>query len=176
MLQQMFKRFFAARAFHLYKQHLEQAGSAAVFVTHCHDGADMRMRPDKRTSHEDQFVQMLPALQIPNRSRYSKVQDHSVRINFKHESMKLLTELIALDDKSAASVASSTIAVMDQALSSILSPEETPSPSSQQKVTIVHCLTGDAIPMNIAAARIVLHSYLSNSQYKPIVRYRLVLV
>ena len=87
---------------------------------------------------------------LPKRGRASKVQLHVLRLAVGHHRHEIPTELEALGDKSAGTIATSLEGVRRNTLRDIL-PEIDAGP----EIWVTHLLIGDAIPTNDAAARVI---------------------
>ena len=113
----------------------------AVTLAHIQDEADIRLRSgDARDGPS-----------MPRRGRASKVQLHVVRLGVAHYRREIPTELEALGDKTAGTIATSLEGVMRGVLKDVL-PTIT---CRGVEIWAIHLLIGDAIPTNDAAARVI---------------------
>ena len=112
------------------------------FVTHIHDEAIMRLRST---------LAGLP--HHVARARYTKVQNNVVRIHLDGETFEWYTELQALAEKSAPTVAQAILQVIKEIIQTARSCRHQ---ASTSRLRVIHMLTGDAIPTNLAAAKHVL--------------------
>ena len=134
-----------------------------VHVTHVQDEADLRLLTSDAGSRPD----------LPRRSRSSKVQCHVVLLQVKGRVWELPTELEALGDKSAKTLATSFERLLLTWIPALVPPPE----CSQRRpevgpamrnhrhpeVWLVHCLVGDGIPTNQAAAKLLWATALANT-------------
>ena len=120
------------------------AAFAPVFFLHVQDEADIRLRSaDARDG---------PAM--PSRSRASKVQQHVLTIFAAGGQVDVPTELEALGDKTAATLATSFERLLRSVVASVL-PAATAQPQARPEVWVVHVLMGDGIGANEAAAKVL---------------------
>ena len=113
---------------------------APIFVTHIHDEALMRLR-----SHIPSFYQHI------HRARYTKVQNNFVSVSIAEEKFEWFCELQALADKTAPTIALAILEVIRNILQTVC-----PSRDGANIRRVLHLLTGDAIPTNLADSRFVL--------------------
>ena len=134
-----------------------------VHVTHVQDEADLRLLTSDAGSRPD----------LPRRSRSSKVQCHVVLLQVKGRVWELPTELEALGDKSAKTLATSFERLLLTWIPALVPPPECshrrpevgPAMRSHRhpEVWLVHCLVGDGIPTNQAAAKLLWATALANT-------------
>jgi hypothetical protein len=143
----------------------------AVLVTHVQDEAEIRIL----TGHARDGPQ------IPRRQRASKVQSHVMEIVCKGRCIKIPTELEALGDKKAPTLATLLEGLLRLKITPVLQPPaQTGACSSHRRKTcpitwVVHILIGDAIPTNEAAAKLLL-SMVRQRPLGPNSKYFLVLL
>ena len=133
-----------------------------VHVTYIQDEADLRLLTSDAGSRPD----------LPRRSRSSKVQVHVVLLQVKGRVWELPTELEALGDKSAKTLATSFERLLLTWIPALVPPpggshrrpEVWPAMCSHRRpeVWLVHCLVGDGIPTNQAAAKLLWATALAN--------------
>ena len=127
-----------------------------VTLVHVQDEADMRLRSgDAREA------------KLPRRGRASKVQLHVLRCAVGHYDQEIPTELEALGDKSASTLATSLEMLMRKTIKDILPQVDHNEADSTllgrlPEIWVTHLLIGDAIPTNDAAARVVWSSVLQH--------------
>ena len=121
-----------------------------VHVTHVQDEADLRLLTSDAGSRPD----------LPRRSRSSKVQCHVVLLQVKGRVWELPTELEALGDKSAKTLATSFERLLLTWIPALVPPPE--GSHRRPEVWLVHCLVGDGIPTNQAAAKLLWATALAN--------------
>ena len=150
------------------------AGAPALLcaaLLHIHDEASLRLR-----SSDDNGA-------MPSRSRSSKVQQHSVFVQTlgQEGSLRFLTELDALSNKSAVVLANSlhkvlrdAAAVVGKAFSESAAVRQE-SAALRQRPWLMHILVSDGLGTNEAAAKIVLSWILANPLPNDL-RYFVVLV
>ena len=121
-----------------------------VTLVHVQDEADMRLRSgDARDA------------KLPTRGRASKVQLHVLRLAVGHHEREIPTELEALGDKSARTLATSFERLIRNTIIRDILPQvyeeadRTLLGRGLPTIWITHLLIGDAIPTNEAAARIL---------------------
>ena len=137
---------------------------AFVFLKHCQDECDARMRSgDPRDGPN-----------LPRRGRASKVQQHVLRLAVGCRERDVPSELEALGDKTAGTLATSFERVLRD-MASKLWPKQVPGGPKDPETWFVHVLVGDGINTNEAAAKI-LWSCLSATPLSPNVRYFLILL
>ena len=129
-----------------------------VHVTHVQDEADLRLLTSDAGSRPD----------LPRRSRSSKVQCHVFLLQVKGRVWELPTELEALGDKSAKTLATSFERLLLTWIPALVPPPEgshrRPLGSDRRsEVWLVHCLVGDGIPTNQAAAKLLWATALANT-------------
>ena len=145
-------------------------GFAPCYVVQVQDEADIAIR-----SREDD------GLDVIRRSRASKVQQSAVCFHDEHGSLDIPTELEALGDKTAATLATSFELLMRSVASNVLNLPAAgggslhPAAKQPPEVWLFHVLVGDGIATNEAAAK-RLWQCLQDRGLGPRVRYLLVLV
>lgn len=115
-------------------------GAVPLVLLHVHDEASMRLR-----SRIDPFQAK------PSRSRSSKIQQHAITVHIGEHKVGVLSELEALLDKSAGTLATS----LDRALRQVcdaLAMRDAHGP----EIWVVHIIVGDGVATNEAASRRVL--------------------
>ena len=123
----------------------KRAGFAPIFLVHVQDEADIRLR-----SGEDD------GLPIPRRSRSSKVQANVVELVTLSGGLEIPTELDALGDKTAATLATSFERLVRYVADGVLpaSNDNTEPPAiSEPEIWLFHILVGDGIATNLKAAK-----------------------
>jgi hypothetical protein len=145
-------------------------GFAPCYVVQVQDEADIHIR-----SREDD------GLGVIRRSRASKVQQSAVCFHDEHGSLDIPTELEALGDKTAATLATSFEGLVRSVASNVLNLPAAGGgslhPAAQQppEVWLFHVLVGDGIATNEAAAK-RLWQCLQDHGLGPRIRYLLLLV
>jgi hypothetical protein len=133
---------------------------AVLTLTHIQDEADIRLRSgDARDGPK-----------MPRRGRASKVQLHVVTLATGFFRREIPTELEALGDKTAGTLATVLEGTMRGILRGVL-----PNKQSGPEIWVVHMLIGDAVPTNGAAAKLM----WASAKHIPIgerVRYFLLVV
>ena len=115
-----------------------------VALLHVQDEARLRLRSAE------------PADTAPARSRSSKVRQHALWMHVASIAAPLLTELDALADKTAATIATSLLATLRGVASSTASVLVEKRDARHTDLWFLHVLVGDGIGTNEAAARRVL--------------------
>ena len=143
-------------AAHLRSCSMAQRPFLPVTLVHVQDEADMRLRSgDARDA------------KLPTRGRASKVQLHVLRLAVGHHVHEIPTELEALGDKSASTLATSFERLMRNTTRDIL-PQVDHNEAERTllgrvpEIWVTHLLIGDAIPTNDAAARVLWASVNEN--------------
>ena len=90
---------------------------------------------------------------LPRRGRASKVQLHVVRLAVGHLRQEIPTELEALGDKTANTLATSLEAVLRETLQEVLPANDTG--TSLPEIWVISLLIGGDIPTNGAASRVI---------------------
>ena len=119
-----------------------------VVLVHVQDEADLRLLTSDPSSRPG----------LPRRSRSSKVQLHVVQLRCKGKAFPLPQELEALADKGAGTLATSLLGVLKTwtpTLKAALPQAAACRRSSPIEIWLTHCLVGDGIPTNEAAAKIL---------------------
>ena len=80
---------------------------------------------------------------------------HATRLRCRGQEFRLPQELEALADKSARTLATSLLGVLQTWLPPLLAALSEAAAGSRTELWFLHCLTGDAIPTNEAAAKIL---------------------
>ena len=143
-------------AAHLRSCSMAQRPFLPVTLVHVQDEADMRLRSgDARDA------------KLPTRGRASKVQLHVLRLAVGHHVHEIPTELEALGDKSASTLATSFERLMRNTTRDILTQvdhneAERTLLGRVPEIWVTHLLIGDAIPTNDAAARVLWASVNEN--------------
>ena len=134
-----------------------------VTLVHVQDEADMRLRSgDARDA------------KLPTRGRASKVQLHVLRLAVGHHEREIPTELEALGDKTASTLATSLERLMRNTIRDTFPEvdlnlaERTRLGRVPPEIWLTHWLIGDAIPTNDAAARVLWASVQENPLGQPI--------
>ena len=153
---EMFVRMVKSKTRDTVAAHLRSCSMARqpfllVTLVHVQDEADMRLRSgDARDA------------KLPTRGRASKVQLHVLRLAVGHHEREIPTELEALGDKSASTLATSLERLMRNTIRDIL-PQVDHNEAErtllgrvpEPEIWVTHVLIGDAIPTNDAAARVL---------------------
>ena len=108
---------------------------------------------------------------VPNRSRASKVQQNVLTIIGGTDRTNVATELEALGDKTAATLATSFERLLRSVCSRILTQPQ----AGSAETWIFHMLVGDGIPTNEAAAKLLL-ACIAQKALAPGTRYLLMVV
>ena len=117
----------------------------SVQMLHVQDEADMRMLTVDASSRPG----------LPRRARTSKVQFHSLTLRCRGREFLLPQELEALADKTARTLATSLLGVLRTWLPSLLVAVPAAAARKTTELWFLHCLIGDGIPTNEAAAKIL---------------------
>ena len=129
------------------------SASNSVHVCHIHDEALMRLRS-----------------QLPNlpehirRARYSKVQNNVVRVFVDRVEFNVFCELQALERKDKQSIGLALLQVVQPLLVTLAQAGNKGEPKG---LRFIHLLTGDAIPTNLAAAKIILEELRKVARQSP---------
>ena len=121
---------------------------AAIHLIHIQDEADLRLRSNDARDGP----------RMPRRSRASKVQQHVVTIVASHRRSEIPTEMEALGDKTAATLATVFEALLRRTIAAVTASASTTDLGShrrQPRTWIVHYLVGDGINTNEAAAKLL---------------------
>ena len=120
-----------------------------VILLHVQDEAELRLLSSDSSSRPG----------LPRRSRTSKVQLHVVRLLCKRKEFQLPQELQALQDKSAATLATSFLSVLQTWMTTVKAalPKAAAYKGSRspKEIWFTHCLVGDGIATNEAAAKLL---------------------
>ena len=119
-----------------------------LFISHVQDEADIRLLTSNPGS----------APGLPRRSRSSKVQVNVVHLRVQGRSWALPHELEALADKSAPVLATCFERLVQAWLAALVPPQAGGRGGSfrhNPEIWMLHCLIGDGIPTNVAAAKIL---------------------
>ena len=94
---------------------------------------------------------------LPRRSRTSKVQLHVVRLICKRKEFPLPQELEALQDKTVATLATSFLSVLQTWMTTVKAalPKAAACDGLPKEIWFTHCLVGDGIATNEAAAKLL---------------------
>jgi hypothetical protein len=133
---------------HIVQAKHDAAKFAALFLLHIQDEADLRLRSGEACDGP----------RVPRRSRASKVQQHVVSVHVGHRDWEIPTEMEALGDKSAKTLATSFESLLRQVLDGILPTmggDSQPQSAHDPEIWVFHVLVGDGIPTNEAAAKIL---------------------
>ena len=118
-----------------------------VILLHVQDEAELRLLSSDSSSRPG----------LPRRSRTSKVQLHVVRLLCKRKEFQLPQELQALQDKSAPTLATSLLSVLKTWMPTVQAalPKAAAHKGSRspKEIWFTHCLVGDGIATNEAAAK-----------------------
>ena len=117
----------------------------SVQLFHIQDEADIRMLTVDASSRPG----------LPRRARTSKVQFHATTLRCRGQEFRLPQELEALADKSARTLATSLLGVLQTWIPTLLAALPEAAAGTSTELWFLHCLTGDAIPTNEAAAKIL---------------------
>jgi len=157
--------FAAARTYvdnHLASAMHEKRAFATITLAHVQDEADLRLRSgDARDG---------PIL--PRRGRASKVQLHVVTLVAGHRRREVPTEMEALGDKTAKTLATSLEAVLRRVAEGVICTDRD---MRGPEIWFTHILVGDGIGTNEAAAKL-LWACVQQSPLGRLVRYFLLLV
>eukprot|EP00959_Pyramimonas_sp_CCMP1952_P001988 40833-Pyramimonas_sp.AAC.1 len=141
--------------------HAGPVGERLVALVHVQDEAAMKVKS---------FIPSSPNLSL---GRYSKINNHVLRASFPRkadalvrDALPVFTELHALAQKNAATIAESIIRAAGAAIDAMLRGR----PGVVLK--IVHIIVGDAVPTNEAACKRVLHHF----RQVPGLQYSMILV
>ena len=158
---EMFVRMVKSKTRDAVAAHLRSCSMARrpflpVTLVHVQDEADMRLRSgDARDA------------KLPTRGRASKVQLHVLRLAAGHHDHEIPTELEALGDKSASTLATSLERLTRNTIRDIFpqldhNEAEHTVLGRVPEIWVIHLLIGDAIPTNDAAARVLWASVKEN--------------
>ena len=115
--------------------------SLPLVLCHLHDEAALRLRS---------FDASLGQRRI--RSRSSKIQNNVLRMHIGRDAFEILTDLQPLLKKDGPSI---TQALIDT-VAEVLKHVEEATVKEQSEIRLLHVLTGDGVPTNLAAARFLL--------------------
>ena len=87
-----------------------------VYLAHIHDGADLRARSKSQSLSSDACLTMPRFASHMSRSRTSKIQNQKLDIHFGHDSFPWHSELQAMEDKTAASIATTIVSLISDVL------------------------------------------------------------
>eukprot|EP00959_Pyramimonas_sp_CCMP1952_P170163 3555077-Pyramimonas_sp.AAC.1 len=144
-----------------------------VYLVHVHDGADLRLRSQSAAQLGDVHMALPRTSLRMSRSRSSSVQNHCLKISFAGETYPWFTDLHALENKSAAIIATSVIRVVSAAVSALL--RDSAVLLGGRQVRFVHLCTADAAFANEAAMRIVALFFMQDFELANRITYRLIL-
>ena len=113
-----------------------------VILLHVQDEAELRLLSSDPSSRPG----------LPRRSRTSKVQLHVVRLLCKRKEFQLPQELEALQDKTAATLATSFLSVLQTWMTTVNAALPK---AAANEIWFTHCLVGDGITTNEAAAKLL---------------------
>ena len=122
-----------------------------VILLHVQDEAELRLLSSDSSSRPG----------LPRRSRTSKVQLHVVRLLCKRKEFQLPQELQALQDKSAPTLATSLLSVLKMWMPTVqaalprAAAHKGNGSGSPKEIWFTHCLVGDGIATNEAAAKLL---------------------
>ena len=159
---EMFVRMVKSKVRDTVAAHLRSCSKARrpflpVTLVHVQDEADIRLRSGDARDAE-----------LPRRGRASKVQLHVLRLAVGHHQHEIPTELEALGDKTAGTLATSFENLMRNTIRDTLPEvdlnlaERTLLGRVPPEIWVTHWLIGDAIPTNDAAARVLWASVQEN--------------
>ena len=129
------------------------AAVPTVYLSHEHDGADLRARSKSSAQASNASITMPRHAMHMSRSRASKIQNQKLDVHVGMESLPWYSEMQAMEDKTAASIATTIISLISDALRAIVS--SCIPLLSGTKVRVLHLCTGDATNSNEAALRLV---------------------
>ncbi len=115
--------------------------SLPLVLCHLHDEAALRLRS---------FDASLGQRRI--RSRSSKIQNNVLRMHIGRDAFEILTDLQPLLKKDGPSIAQALIDTVAEVLKHV----EEATVKEQSEIRLLHVLTGDGVPTNLAAARFLL--------------------
>ena len=149
---EMYKEMSFTSARGLVGTHLASAkGPDAVRafqLVHVQDEADIRLRSSEAREGPS----------VPRRGRASKVQSHVVTLVAGGQRREIPTELDALGDKTAPTLATSLEAILRRVVVGVLPQSSAHCSSAREEeveVWMMHILIGDGIPTNLAAAKLM---------------------
>ena len=120
-----------------------------VILLHVQDEAELRLLSSDASSRPG----------LPRRSRTSKVQLHVVRLLCKRKEFQFPQELQVLQDKTAATLATSLLSVLQEWMPTVQAalPKAAARTGSRspKEIWFTHCLVGDGIATNEAAAKLL---------------------
>ena len=165
---EMFVRMVKSKIRDMVAAHLRSCSMARrpflpVTLVHVQDEADIRLRSGDARDPE-----------LPRRGRASKVQLHVLRLAVGHHQHEIPTELEALGDKTASTLATSLERLMRNTIRDTFPKvglnlaERTLLGRVPPEIWVTHWLIGDAIPTNDAAARVLWASVQANPLGQPI--------
>ena len=119
-----------------------RVGFAPLYILHVQDEADIRLRSGDALG-----------VAIPRRSRASKVQQNVVELVTNVGSLDIPTELEALGDKTAATLATCFERLLRSIAANVLPPTSPRAASTEPETWLFHIIVGDGIATNEAAAK-----------------------
>lgn len=136
-----------------------------MHMLHVQDEAELRLRSGDVWDGPD----------VPRRARASKVQQHVLSVVVGHRQWEIPTEMEALGDKRAGTLATSLDSLLRRTWAAVARGLANVNRGGQGDIWIVHHLVGDGIATNEAATRI-LWSCAQERPLGPSVRYFLIVV
>lgn len=121
-----------------------RVGFAPLYILHVQDEADIRLRSGDALG-----------VAIPRRSRASKVQQNVVELITNVGSLDIPTELEALGDKTAATLATCFERLLRSIAANVLPPTSPRAASTEPETWLFHIIVGDGIATNEAAAKLL---------------------
>lgn len=161
----------ARRSFERLKTSNGASVPPTVFITHLHDGCDLRMRSYTDTLRSTSDVELPTNFLRLSRGRYSKIQNNFISMTMGTETLPWLTELQPLSKKDGKTLATALISTVNDILQNLLGGALA---SDQLKPTVVHSITGDAINTNENACRYVLRHFSHTRAWSSRINFRMV--
>jgi hypothetical protein len=146
---------FAEAVKGLNREELAERGreQRTMLLCHVHDEASMRIR--SYVEHADEGLILPVAHRRIARSRSTKIQNSAMWACFGATRMEVFLELQPLGKKDAATLTHALVQAVGYAADAAVSRRT----EEAAPLRVVHLLTGDGIPTNMAAARRVFHHF-----------------
>ena len=109
-----------------------------VYIAHNHDGADLRARSKSQSLPSDASLTMPRFASHMSRSRTSKLQNQKLDIHFGHDSFPWHSELQAMDDKTAASIATTIVSFISDVLRAFIPTWMRTCPMPKRLLRVTH--------------------------------------
>ena len=109
-----------------------------VYLAHIHDGADLRARSKSQSLSSDACLTMPRFASHMSRSRTSKIQNQKLDIHFGHDSFPWHSELQAMEDKTAASIATTIVSLISDVLRAFIPTWMRTCPMPKRLLRVTH--------------------------------------